>query len=366
LSLFTHNQCTLQCTNHSNKPSGSDQDLQEKSRDKGVFLTYAAKGSGDGLGAQAQRLLGIYSASRELNFGYLHTPILSIEVNPGDPHTTQGERIDYLRRVNDFFCLPSDTAHRPNRTFRLRSLSPRNLKLLKIVHRLANAFGLSVFVELPSSLPWSDKHPDTYNWGSSIVKSRMPARNQDEKFRIDLHIRRAVAPELGRDGKPYDRYVPTSWYEDILKVIVEFLKSKDVPYMIRIHTDIPKSRWKVPEDTTSGTLEMWRHHNFVDEDGFLYDMGEDLDEAFAGYGEIEVARDWDPLDALKSMSTTDILVMCASSLSYVAGLTRGRSWTISPPFFHSPLSDWSEISRTSSDLAQAELRARLDQMWSTR
>lgn len=314
--------------------------MQNCQVDRGVYLTYAAADSGDGLGAQAQRLMGIYSAARELGMGYVHTPIKSIEVNPGDPHGSRADRLDYLLRVNSTFLLPSDTTTRPRSILRLASLSRRNVTSLQVIHRVARACGKAILVELPSSLPWSDWHPDSYERAAKIIRSRIPFREEENLFRVDVHIRRAVAPKLSRDGSPYDRYVPNAWYAAVLNEISQYLNSMTIPFIIRIHTDLPKERWKVPVDTTAGTLGMWKHHRLLDDEGFLVSQSEDLYSEFHEYGFVEIARDWDPLDALSSMTTANLLVLCASSFSYVAALLRTGAGSISPKFFHNPQTRW--------------------------
>jgi len=288
--------------------------------------------------------MGIFSASRVLGFGYVHSPIESIEVNPGDPYLTMDERNSYLNRVNKFFRLPNGTVDKPNFVLVFRSLSRGKIALLRIANRIARSLSLKVFIELPSSLPWSDIHPDSYRWASKIIAPRLNTRAELSVIRIDVHIRRAVAPKLGRDGKAYDRYVPTEWYQDVLNFVVPFLHERELKCEVRIHTDIPEGRWKVPDDTSPGTLAMWTHHNFIDSEGYLVDMSEDLKREFTQYGPVEMAQGWDPLEAIESMAEADILILCASSLSYVAGLLRGDKLTIAPHFFHRPPSVWSQVS----------------------
>lgn len=325
----------------------------------GVFLTYAAAESGDGLGAQAQRLMGLFSAARQYGLGYFHTPIKTIEINPGDPHNSLSDRANYLKRVNELFALPGDITVQPKRTIHMGTLTSSKLTYLKLLHRLARSVGMQILVKLPYSLPWSDQNPDAYSHAAGLLRERIVFEKDAKVFRIDMHIRRAVAPRLGGDGKPYDRYVPTEWYRDVLHQTVTTLEERRIPFKIRIHTDIPRGRWKVPPDTTPGTLDMWRRHNFIDDQGFLVDMSENLNHEFANYGPIEVATGWDPLEAIKSMVTADALIMCASSLSYVAGLMRGTDLTITPTFFHTPMSSWMLVPHGGDEELGTKVAARL-------
>jgi hypothetical protein len=303
--------------------------------------------------------MGIFSAARELDFGYVHNSIQSIEINPGDPHATTNDRDSYLSRVNQFFRLPGEALNKPYRSWIFRSLSNRKVFWLRLVNKIARRLSLKLLIELPSSLPWSDANPDSYRLASEVIAPRVNAHRKSAVIRIDLHIRRAVAPKVGRDGKPYDRYVPTEWYQEVLNLVVPFLQERGLKCEIRIHKDIPEGRWKVPEDTSPGTLAMWTHHNFIDADGYLIDMSEDLRSKFTQYGPVELAQGWDPLEAIESMAQADVLILCASSLSYVAGLLRGDNSTISPYFFHSAPSSWSQLS---SDFLQGESERLLSQL----
>jgi hypothetical protein len=192
-------------------------------------------------------------------------------------------------------------------------------------------------------------YPDSYRIAAKIISTRIEKRKEENPVRIDVHIRRALALEFGRSGQAYDRYVSTDWYQHVIGLVVNFFEETKRPHRILIHTDIPMTRWKVPEDTSNGTLAMWKHHNLFDEEGYLVQQGEDLEKAFSAFSSVEIAREWDPIDVMKSMVTADVLVICASSLSYVAGLLRNEYLTVAPRFFHTSPTSWHTISSEMSD-----------------
>lgn len=306
----------------------------------GVFLSYAARHSGDGLGAQAQRLLGIFGAARHLGFGYLHQSIESLELNPGDPYRTVHGRREHLERANRLFELPSDLTPRFTARVRLRTLTNWRVKALRVLDALMRMCRASVVVELTLPFPWIDSNVACYEHAASIIAPRVEREAIEAPFRVDLHIRRALAPAVGSSGQPYDRYIPTSWYEQVVGLMMDYLNNRDIDVRIRIHTDLTSEPWKVPSDTSVGTRAMWQHHGLIDDDGYLVDLYEDLASTFTAFAPVELAQEWDPLDALNSMVTADILVTYASSLSYVAGLLRRQRPTVSPVFFHNCPSMW--------------------------
>lgn len=332
----------------------------------GVYLAYASHRSEDGLGAQTQRLMGIFAAATTLGFGYIHNPIQFIEQNPGDPHSSLEARRDYLERVNRLFALPSSSNVAPRWRVSIRNLSQKNVHRLLWLNRISRASRRAIQVDLQLPLPWSDFHPDSYQLSSAVISPRLQPRTSSDNSRIDLHIRRALAPKTGRDGSPYDRYVPTEWFVMIAKTVARTMRSRGLHPRFRVHTDIPSNRWQVPSDTSSGTLGMWRHHRLVDEEGYLVDLSENLVEKFESLGNVEIAREWDPLDAIESMATSSILVTYASSMSYVAGLLRGNNPTISPKFFHATPSTWFEVPTDLAVVKSVETRTKLEEFVGSR
>lgn len=300
--------------------------------------------------------MGIYSAACTLDFGYIHRKIKHIEQNPGDPNTTEEQRIDYLHRVNDLFELPGTTALTPTFSIRLSKFSPKTVRRLRVLDRIARRLGFAIQVVLPYSLPWSDLFPNSYDNAAKIIRPRIPATEVGREVRVDMHIRRALAPELGRNGTTYDRYVSTDWYRQVAIQIMNVMSECNLRPRFVIHTDIPRARWKVPLDTTEGTLSMWNHHRLVDAEGFLFEVSENLEEQFGFLDKFEIAREWDALDVIHSMATATILVTYASSLSYVAGLLRGKNLTVSPEFFHKTPSSWCTLSA----ILNSEEREKLD------
>lgn len=306
----------------------------------GVAICYWAEACGDGLGAQAQRLMGIFCAAQVLNIRYLHRQIRSIELNPGDPHEDLDARQDYLARVNQMFDLPSSVSGIASVNLRMKTLTPRKARVLKTIDRIAKLFRVGVLVEIESASPLLEPDPGLYHLAASHVSARIPARRSSTSFTIDVHIRRALAPQFGKGGRPYDRFVSTEWYREILTFVIDELTASDRAFAVRVHTDVPRNRWKVPSDTSTGTLAMWNHHGLVDSEGFLAALGEDIFREMEGVAEIEWAQEWDPLDALESMVNADLLIIYASSLSYVAGLLRMQRPTVSPTFYHATPQDW--------------------------
>lgn len=296
------------------------------------------------MGAQVQRLMGIFGLARELGVGYVHSPIRRIELNPGDPFSSPLERQDFLARVNSFFKLPSDS--RPHLTVP-RSFSGMTTKQSRkwlMVHKVACTAHTSFIAYFNSSLPWSNRCPEAYEHAAEIIRTRVPARQDTGSLRVDVHIRRALAPRWSPNGSPYERHVPTHWYLTVLDSISRVLGRLDTDPVFRIHTDMPGRPWKIPEDTSPGTMELWRSQDLVDANGYLQQPSEDLGRVFRRLGKIEVAAGWDPLDAIQSMVTADVLVTCASSLSFVAGLLRGPKVTIATPFWHTLPTSWIAIS----------------------
>ena len=306
----------------------------------GVTLSYDAQASGDGLGAQAQRLMGIFGAARRFGVNYVHHPIISIEANPGDPIQEASARERYLNEVNAYFALPSDSPAMPSLCLSFADLTPMKARFIRILHVVTRSFGVDVGIRIRKPFPWCDVNPSSYRDAADLIGPRFEQVMRTEPRRVDVHIRRALAPAVGRDGRPYDRYVSTDWYRAVLLAVISQAQELGVTTSIRVHTDNPRARWQIPSEVTPETRAMWEHHGLVGADGFLVDSQEDLEKSLEGVGPLEVVQEWSGLEVIESMVSADILITYASSLSYVAGLLRRDAPTISPIFFHQCPDDW--------------------------
>lgn len=325
----------------------------------GVYLTYDSEAMRDGIGAQCQRILGIAGASRLLGVGYVHTPISHIEPNPGDPQYSELQRQSLLGRANEMVKLAGDGLRESFEDVRIvKNLGLNDVhRLLKLDCQLKER-GRSALVSVASPFPFADKNPILYRFPAQVIANRLSPRIDLDNVRVDVHIRRAVTPSKTISGKNNVRHVPTEWYLSVLDRISRGLSHHGGQLHIRVHTDIPKAKWKPTSGVSVQTRQLWDENVAFDSKGYLDTEGlEEFGQIFSHFGQIEVAREWDPIDALYSMVEARFLVGYASSFSYLAGILRGSRPVVSPRFWHSPMPTWCAISRSAKEHEMKKLVA---------
>lgn len=310
----------------------------------GLFLTYDAKRCQDGLGAQLQRIMGIYGLAQTIGVGYSHTGLTSIEPNPGDPNTSESERHSLLDRANALADLPSELSSRAWKLPRLQQVDwPRADRIID-AHKVAQRLRQRVILPLATPYPLADRSPKIYQVGAHHIAGRIDSGIRGTPFRIDVHIRRALAPS--QPSKTLSqRFVPTEWYEKVIATLVAQLEGGARSFEIRIHTDIPEGHWDARAMLSPSTRALLEADGLLSSDGVLRHHWQGLDHLLEVVPGVRICREWDPIEAISSMVTSDILVTCASSFSFVAGLLRGEGPVVAPPFWHSAPPSWLVLPR---------------------
>lgn len=307
------------------------------SRPYGVYLTYDAERHQDGLGAQTQRLMGVYAASKRLKIGYYHSDILSLDPNPGETRNVVRELISFANRVFDMGERDLDNF---DWHIAIKSLDKKSRLFIYCLNTIALWLGLRVSCKVAYPYAITDVSPDLYELPARQIRKNFQNLNINGVFRIDMHIRRSVVPKVDGTGIRYFRFLEDDWYVRVLRSIVGFLDARSREYLIRIHTDEISKPWTLPSDLSTGTRELWTKLGVVNEQGLLQPSIEPVDKAFSHFQNVEVARGWNPARALDSMVSANILVTYPSSFSYVAGLIRSRDPVISPKFWHNSPTWW--------------------------
>ena len=303
---------------------------------RSITLTYNANVNDDGTGAQIQRILGIYAICKKYGFFYLHTPIKNLVTHPLDPFQTPKELERYLKRVNEYFNLPSDGPMQFDKVIDQARISIKYLRRLQLIMRLSKAKKILVEISNPGLIV--DSNPDILKLAVSdlLHLSRVESKT---KVSIILHIRRTTQEDFVISGESQPRSLPIDYYIEKLRTILASLPLKS-EYEISVFTDIPKSAFQFKPRTQD--LEVWRRagHKFVE--GKIQVEALDLEKEFEDFSpNIEFIYGGDPLDAIIQMSTADYFVMSRSSLSYLAGILNQNGKIFNPPKFSvAPLSNW--------------------------
>lgn len=303
---------------------------------RSITLTYNADENDDGTGAQIQRILGIYSVSRKYGFNYLHTPVKNLLIFPLDSSQDPYEAEKYLKRMNDYFKLPTDDSLQFDKITSKSTISVGYLRRLKLQMHFGKPKRILVRVSNPNLIV--DTYPDILRFAvSDLIQPSII--NLVAKVSIILHIRGTVQKDLIIKGEVEPRSLPVSYYKDKLRDILALIDA-DLDYEIKVFTDTPKRSLSFeprPQD-----IETWNKSGHSIVDGKIQVDGLDLEKDFQDFGsEIEFIYGGDPLDAIIQMSRADYFVMSRSSFSYIAAILNPNGIVYCPPkFWNSPLANW--------------------------
>lgn len=279
------------------------------------------------MGAQLQRIYGIYAISRLLGVAYLHSPLADVgyqglsalETNVADP--------DFHHEFNELFSLPSDVDS---------SLSAKPaLRLPNISLRVANELiawtkgSKMTLVRLAVPHGIADQSPDCYGVCQPLSPFSAPPRD-GRPLRVALHVRKGEQVILESD-----RMLPNRYYVRVAELIADALETLGLPYEIELWTEVPTS------DLVVGLY----HHGIngrltepVATTAEMYGL-----EEFNALPNLVHRLNGRTIDCLQGLATADVLVMSRSSFSYVAAILNRTGTIMYHPFWHSGMSSWIEV-----------------------
>ena len=284
----------------------------------------------DGVGAQLQRIYGIYSISRLLGASYLHSllgrvdyqGLSALERNVADP--------GFHHQFNDLFQIKSDVMvtdgfHKIN----LPDIS------IEILHQLVAMFdrhetgGRPILVQLALPYGIADRFPECYEVCKEISPFALSVRGGGA-LRVAIHIRRGELLVLDSD-----RMLPNVYYINVAQNVARILEVLKIDYQLELHTEVPNKEFIIQPDhpgisnrISSPTIvspEMCR----LDEFSVLPNLVRCINEP--------------AIDCLRKLATTDILVMSRSSFSYLGGILNRNGIILYHPFWHRAPSSWMTV-----------------------
>jgi hypothetical protein len=300
-------------------------DLHEK-----LVLTYDNNKMTDGVGAQLQRIYGIYSISRFLGVSYLHSPLTrvdyqglaALEENVADP--------GFHHEFNDLFQIESDVLLTNDfQTIHLSNISVDLVRQLAALSDRHEINGRPSLVKLLLPYGIADRFPDCYE----VCKEISPFASSGHEggaLRVALHVRRGEQVLLDSD-----RMLPNSYFVNVAKRVAQVLDSLRIDYQIELHTEVPSKEFLAQPDHP-GIANRISGPRVVSPD--MFELKEfDVLPSLVPY------INGTAIDCLRRLATADVLVMSRSSLSYVGGILNRNGVVLYHPFWHSPLSSWLNV-----------------------
>jgi hypothetical protein len=182
-------------------------------------LTYDNTKKTDGVGAQLQRIYGIYALSRFLGVPYLHSPLgcvdyqglRALERNRADP--------ELHHELNDLCRIKSDVRATDNfRTISLLDLTMEKLDELVATCDADKSDSAPYLLRLVMPYGIVDRFPDCYEVCKEISPFTLSA-GDSRTVRVAVHVRRGDLLILDQD-----RMLPNSYYVSVAQNVAHALE----------------------------------------------------------------------------------------------------------------------------------------------
>ena len=309
-----------------------------------VAVTYD-QGASDGVGSQLHRIFGIYALSRALQIKYVHAPLAQVGYQGLLPMLAKRTDPNFATRYNAFFSLPSDDFDTEDcERVRVHSLDE---KIVDHHRERAAATGRAVLLQTHMAHHYLHGHPAAYQ----ALRVVSPYREYRPKgpVRVCIHLRRGDNSVRGREAE-FPHLLPNAYYVRVCGAVVEALRRLEVPFVVRLHTEVPSR----PHTLHPGIPGVY----FRLDRPMAIHPADFAEEDFESLPNLEVVRNVEARDALDDFATADVLILCLSSFGYVGGLLNPHGLVICPPTFHVALPAWL-VPSEQGDLNAAQLATRI-------
>jgi hypothetical protein len=299
-----------------------------------LYLTYDNQALADGAGAQIQRIISIYLIAKQYNVNYIHSGLARmtyqgakcLEENKPDP--------DQMAGYNTLIHLPSDPAPPAfDAAYKVFDISPEliaeykdkpqsTLFIIRFAGTLIDA-NPSLLLQPILNFPWTQR---------PSLKGR--------PIQVAVHVRRGELFVVDSD-----RMLPNSYYVECIKAISSLFQKYSLPFEIHLHTEV----------LTKAILVTPSHHGICErvKDPKLVTPEDSHMEDFEGIPNLILHVNEHPIDALKALTVSDVLIASRSSFSYIAAIMKKGGVVFFHPFWHSLAPEWIPT-RSAHDIFDSE------------
>jgi len=303
---------------------------------KRIYITYDNIKKQDGVGAQLQRIFGIYSISQKFRLGYIHSPIINTAEELAHNISSESELNDLLNQVNSTYVFPSSKRIEFDEVIYIHNITSKILAIIFMKSVLQRRRFL-----LKVCLPFGimDKHPDWYEYSGSYMRSKRSNKENYAQKKIVVHVRYGYKPIKGKNVASAPRFLPLSYYPQALKNLLK-RENLSIDSKILIHTDIPNwsGQWKPFQESKLSELSAIGYE--VNEDVLSFEGIDLKSRYFSDFTNVEVKYCAPLLETLDDLIAADVLLMSRSSFSYVAGIINSKSVYMPRLHGHSKLKRW--------------------------
>lgn len=289
-----------------------------------LALTYANDKKTDGVGSQLHRIYGIYAASRLLHLPYIHSPLLRVDYQGLSALEENNSDSEFASRFNKLFSIPSDLDL--PKTYITYEAENLNLKIFSSLKKEAESNKIFTLLRIINPYGVIDIYPEAYQFVEQVSPFRI-YQKKSTTICIGIHVRRgdlfAAAP---------DRLLPNSYYLSLVRTISRIFDELRLNYTFELHTEVPTNSFTVTKD----------HHGVFDLAVENMVISPELSklEDFDTIPRLEKIINADPIESIRRMATSDVLIMSRSSFSYLGAILNFKGIIIYHDFWHPMLNDW--------------------------
>jgi len=261
-----------------------------------LYLTYDINSMTDGMGAQYQRILGIICICEFYNIKYVHTKIKKME------HL---DNLNYLNDIEEFFQIYNNF-NSVESVFFDETFNEYNPSIDNLFKYKNNEKNILVKIALPYNICENNIkiYENIMPKLKKLLKNNfLPFYKNNNNKKIAIHIRRGDVS----NSQNTNRYVSI---KEIIKIITYFKKLYN-NCSFYLFTEI--------DNNNKNEFDIFNNDN-----------------------SINIKANQDQILTLNHLINADILVICKSSFSYIAGLYNTNT-VYYFDFWHTPLTNWKNI-----------------------
>lgn len=286
-----------------------------------LFLTYDNQALADGAGAQIQRILSIYLIAKHYGVKYIHSGLARMTYQGAKCLEENKEDPEQMSLYNQLIQLPSDTV-------------PEQFDLAGKVFDISSQL-IAEYKDKPQNTLFIiqfagtmiDAAPElllqpilNFSWAQRPSLRGRP-------INVAVHVRRGELFVVDSD-----RMLPNSYYVECIKALSSLFEKYSLPYQIHLHTEV----------LTKPTLITPSHHGICDrtKEPKLVTPEDSHMEDFQGLPNVIFHINEHPLETLKALTTSDVLLASRSSFSYISAIMKQGGVIFFHPFWHSLAPGW--------------------------
>ena len=278
----------------------------------------------------------------ECNTGFIYNYLTEVEEQVNQPSLDYACKKSEIFGINEWLHTKIKSAENDlNNPFTkvLNVKVASHLWFKIILYILPSLFSKKTFVfVLDDAYVFTTYKPNLYKLVSDIQGSCKSKVSEIEL--IDVHIRFANFAQFT------ERYLDPNFYYLTLDRVIADLERRGKKYQIRVHSDFNLDLQNANlNNMTNETLKHYRDLGILNEN-YLFNLNNltlakfTLNQLLTKYNNIEFCNNETALDALKSMVTSDTLILSKSSFAFVAGILNTDGQIYTPEYWNKAPSNW--------------------------